>query len=193
MPLSDEDDYLLTTPGVSPAFPEEAVRDPQSICRVLQNFGRDQPNDRDVAYALEFFSASDLQIVFTLTFMQKFLAALKYDWDGHAVTRLPKYYPGLNLTELEPLLWEDDTMDTLIMYHGEDKSFWAYRYDRAIDPEFQLVQLGYKWTDVTENYPALHFSMAETETRKRRRKEEKMAPKKRRKGDRAQDISGYEN
>jgi hypothetical protein len=33
---------------------------------------------------------------------------------------------------------------------------WAY-----IDPDFQPVQLGYKWTDVAENYPAGHFSKAE--------------------------------
>jgi hypothetical protein len=47
------------------------------------------------------------------------------------------------------------------MYHPKDKSFWGYRYDERIDAEIQLVLLGYKWTDVAENYPEGHFSKAE--------------------------------
>ena len=181
MPFSDEDDYSFTTPGVSPAFPEEALRCPHSIFQVLQNFGRDEPDKFDVAHAIEVFSDSNLKIVFTLTFMQKLLAALKYNWDGNALTRLSKYHPGINLTELEPLLWEDDMMDTVILYNLEDKSLWGYRDGEFVDPDFQLVQLGYQWTDVAINYPSLHFSRAERETAERRKRGEQMVQKKRRK------------
>jgi len=52
------------------------------------------------------------------------------------------------------------------------------------------VLLGYKWTDVAENYPEVHFSKAETETRKRRKGKENMTSKKPGKG-KGLEISGY--
>ena len=150
MPLSNANDYDLTTPSVSPAFPEEAIEDPQSICRVLQTFGGDKPDDLDVEEAIRLFSNDNFQVVFTLTFMQKLLAALKYDWDGHTISRLSKYHPGIDLAEMELLLWNEYTTDILIIYHREDKSLWGYRCDDYIDPDFQLVKLGYKWADIAE-------------------------------------------
>ena len=172
--LTDEDAYRFTVPGVSPFFTEEPLRDAHSICRVLRSFGYDEPNKRNVESAVDFFSDDDCRIVFTLTFMQKFMAALKFNWDGHAVTRLSKYYPDVDLTELEPLFWEDFMDEILFFYHRKDKSFWAYNCGLSIDPEFQLVKLGNKWTDIATNYPVGHFSKAQSETAKRRRGKENM-------------------
>jgi hypothetical protein len=92
--------------------------------------------------ALEFFSGQ-IAIVFTLTFMQKHLACLEFDWDTYAITRLSKYHPGIDLTEMEPLLWDHFSKTWLIMYHPEDKSFWGYCERDDIDPYLQLVRLGY--------------------------------------------------
>src|SRR5271168_574446 len=111
-----------------PIFPEETLRDAHSICEVLQNFGRDRPDDLDVESAHSLLSTNDeFEIVFTLTFNQKFLAVLRFDWDAHAITRLSDYHPDIDLAELEPLLWDDFTGNSLIMYHPKDKSFWGYR------------------------------------------------------------------
>jgi hypothetical protein len=176
--LNNEELYRFTVPGASPFFTEEPLRDANSICRVLRNFGREEPNKWAVESAIEFFSDDDCHIVFTLTFMQKFMAALKFDWDGYAVTRLSKYYPDVDLTELEPLFWEDFTDDKLFFYHRKDKSFWAYCCCLGIDPEFQLVKLGNKWTDIAANCPAGHLSQAQMENAKRRRGKENITSNK---------------
>jgi hypothetical protein len=76
------------------------------------------------------------------------------------------------------------------MYHPKDKSFWGYSYHERIDAKLQLVLLGYKWTDVAENYPAGHFSKAEWEARKRRKGKENMTSKKPGE-DKGLEISGY--
>ena len=190
MPLSSEDCDYFTNPGVSPFFPELPLRDYRVICRTLQNLGRDPPSTAvEVDFAEDFFADNGARIVFTHTFMQKCMTALRFEWDGHAVTRLSKYYPDVDLTELKPLLWEEVTSDTLIMYHRRDMSFWAYRCSR-VDPEFQLVRLGYSWTDVALEYPSLHFSLAEEETKKRRERTEIQKSEKRRKVEKKQDVSG---
>jgi len=179
MHFTHEDTSYLTHPGVPPAFPEEPIEDPHQICRVLRTFaGRDKPSKEEVDLTLEFFS-DQIGIVFTLTFMQKHLAALEFDWDTFAITRLSKYHPGIDLTEMEPLLWDHYTTTWLIMYHRVDKSFWGYCEDDDIDPDLQLVKLGYKWTDIALEYPCSYFTKAEEETRKRK-ENAKMVPNKRR-------------
>ena len=160
MPLSSGDCDYFTNPGVSPFSPELPLRDYRVICRTLQNLGRDPPSAVRVDFAEDIFANGDAQIVFAHTFMQKCMTALRFEWDGHAVTRLSKYYPDVGLTELEPLLWEEFTGNILIMYHRRDKSFWAYRFF-SVDPAFQLVRLGYAWTDIAWEYSSLHFSHAE--------------------------------
>jgi hypothetical protein len=109
MHLTNEDASYLTQPGVPPAFPGEPIEDSHQICRVLRTFaGRNKPSKEEVDLALEFFS-DQIAIVFTLTFMQKHLAALEFDWDTYAITRLSQYHPGIDLTEMEPLLWDHYT------------------------------------------------------------------------------------
>ena len=105
-------------------FPEEALRDVHSIYGVLQNFGRDRPDDLDVESAHSLLSTNDeFEIAFTFTFIQKFLAALRFDCDTHAITRLSDYHPDIDLAELEPLLWDDFTGNSLIMYTRKTKVF----------------------------------------------------------------------
>jgi len=62
-----------------------------------------------------------------------------------------------DLTQLEPILWDNFAMDLLILYHPLEKSFWAWSVDKQLPPPRRLRFVGYKWTDIFLDWPYRYF------------------------------------
>jgi hypothetical protein len=115
---------------------------------IMSSFGRDTPSRKEVEWVDESLSCGHYDFVLALSAEQQLLAAEDFDFDGDLLAKTNLYDSSVGVALLEPLLWDSFTGDNLILYHPEDKSFWAWSGHKDIAMESRLVKLGYRWTDV---------------------------------------------
>jgi len=123
----------------------------------IKKLGRYRPSRELDKKASEEVASLDnhLDYVYCWTFLDKLDACERFGWGEH--------YKCLqrdcltDLTQLEPILWDNFAMDLLILYHPLEKSFWAWSVDKQLPPPRRLRFVGYKWTDIFLDWPYRYF------------------------------------
>ena len=129
-------------------FRNHFVSSEDELYYIMSSFGRDTPSRKEVELVKESLSCAHSDFVLALSAEQQLLAAEDFDFNGDLLAKTNLYDSSVAVALLEPLLWDNFAWDYLILYHPEDRSFWAWSGYKDIAMESRLVKLGYRWTDV---------------------------------------------